>query len=257
MRKLRNVLLALVAIGIVILLTGYLVLRDGLAADRPPGRVETAVARRLVLLSIPASARAQSNPQASDPEAWSAGAAHFADRCAVCHGPDGRGSKELASRMYPPVPNLADDDIQRFSDGALFAIIQNGVRWTGMPAFRDDFTSNDIWRLVAFVRHIPAAAPAATESAGKRGDTSAHGRSTITMDGTVFTPGELTVTAGETVTWINHDPFPHNATSTAGGFSSGDLGPDERWQFRATTVGRFPYVCTLHPGMKGLLVVQP
>lgn len=82
-----------------------------------------------------------------------------------------------------------------------------------------------------------------------------HAPAAITIEGTSFTPSELSVKLGEPVVWINKDPFPHNVTSTAGGFHSGDVGSDHRWQWRATKVGRFAYVCTLHPGMKGTLVV--
>ncbi|HYM22462.1 MAG TPA: cupredoxin family copper-binding protein, partial [Vicinamibacterales bacterium] len=79
----------------------------------------------------------------------------------------------------------------------------------------------------------------------------------IAMDGTSFAPAEMTVKVGDTVTWINKDPFPHNISSKAGGLHSGDLEPDASWQFHATTPGSFHYVCTLHPGMKGTLVVTP
>ena len=93
-----------------------------------PDGSETAVARRLVWLSIPAAARARPNPQADTPDPWRAGADHFAEHCAVCHGPAGRGDSGARLQMYPPVPDLASPAIQEFSDGALFAIIQNGVR---------------------------------------------------------------------------------------------------------------------------------
>jgi plastocyanin len=79
---------------------------------------------------------------------------------------------------------------------------------------------------------------------------------TVAMDGTTFDPGEVTVAVGDTVTWVNKDPFPHNVTSKAGGFRSGDLAPDATWRFRARTRGSFPFECTLHPGMMGTLHVK-
>jgi plastocyanin len=251
-----------------------MVVRRGLAADVPPGALETAVARRLVWLSIPAATRAQTNPHATDRDAWKDGADHFAEHCAVCHGSTGRGASGFAAHMYPPVPNLASDDVQRLSDGALFAIIDNGVRWTGMPAFRGDHSADEIWKLVAFVRHVPQAADDPQQAHDDHHERTSHddhehspspddhrpGRSaagTISMDGTGFTPRELTVHAGDTVRWVNKDPFPHNVASGAGGFKSGDLDPDAQWQFTPTRAGRFPYVCTLHPGMSGTLIVEP
>jgi plastocyanin len=76
------------------------------------------------------------------------------------------------------------------------------------------------------------------------------------MNGTRFVPADVTVKLGETVTWTNKDPFPHNVFSSTGGFSSQDLKPGAAWRFRPKNEGRFPYVCTLHPGMQGTLVVN-
>ncbi len=43
---------------------------------------------------------------------------------------------------------------------------------------------------------------------------------TVAIDGTKFDPETVTVKAGDTVVWINKDPFPHTVTSQAGGFDS-------------------------------------
>jgi plastocyanin len=254
MRIVRTTIVVLFAIGVAAAAGAYGVLRDGLAADRPPGRLETAVARRLVRLSIPAAARAQTNPMAGAPDQWRAGADHFAEHCAVCHGPGGRGDSEIGSKMYPPVPDLASPAIQEFSDGALFSIIQHGVRWTGMPSFRAAHDDDETWALVAFVRHVPRLTSTAELPASPGG--SRDRATAVTMDGTTFSPSELSVRVGETVAWTNQDPFPHNVTSALGGFHSPDLEPGQTWRWHAAKAGTFPYVCTLHPGMKGTLIVN-
>jgi plastocyanin len=141
----------------------------------------------------------------------------------------------------------------------LFAVIQNGVRWTGMPAFRGEHTPDEIWQLVSFVRRVPQLSPADLGPDSTAGADSAAGASssaTVAMEGTTFVPGEIRVAVGQEVTWSNKDPFPHNVSSTPGGFSSRDLEPGEEWRFRAEAEGRFPYVCTLHPGMEGTLIVE-
>jgi plastocyanin len=224
------------------------------AADRAPGPVETAIARRLVRLSIPRSERDAANPFGGDQLAWRSAADHFTEHCAVCHGADGRGSG-IGSHMYPPVPDLASPPIQQFSDGALFSIIQNGVRWTGMPAFRSTDDADEIWKLVSFVRHVPAL----TAAALARHDNDVGSRAaaaTVVMDGTAFQPAEVVVRAGEVLEWVNKDPFPHNVSSAAAGLHSGDLEPDRTWRYRAVTRGTFEYVCTLHPGMSGVINVK-
>jgi mono/diheme cytochrome c family protein len=155
MRFLRDAvvtLLILALIGTIAVL--LLVRRGGLAANKEPGRLEHSIADRLVRLSIPAGADRQTNPFSADPDAWREVREHYMDHCAVCHGRDGRGS-EIGANMYPRVPDLTDAEVQERSDGALFYIIQNGVRWTGMPAWQAEHSPEETWRLVSFIRKAP------------------------------------------------------------------------------------------------------
>ena len=145
------VLLAVIATGIAFVM----VRRGGLGADAQPGRMERAVARQLVRLSIPAEAEKQQNPLASDANVWREAREHYADHCAVCHGRDGKGNTDVGKNMYPKVPDLTGPEVQKRSDGALFYIIQNGVRWTGMPAWKNEHSPEDSWKLVAFLRKVP------------------------------------------------------------------------------------------------------
>lgn len=250
----RVALIGLIVAAVVVLAAVAFVRKAGLAADREPYPIESFVARNLVRLSIPSSLSSAASPFSNDPEAWRTGSENFKGRCAVCHGPDGRGRSTFGPNMYPPVPDLAAADIQQFSDGELFAIIRHGVSWTGMPAFRWVLGDDDIWRLVAFVRHVPQlpASHAEQQSAPAAAPQDAE----VVMDGTQFTPGDLSVSVGQTVKWRNDDPFPHNVESKSGGFHSGDLEPGTRWQFKVTERGTFEYECSLHPGMKGVLKVR-
>jgi plastocyanin len=226
------------------------VLQTGLSADRAPGRVETLVARNLVRLSIPTHEASRNNPL-NGSGAWQQGAELFRRHCSLCHGANGRGATAIGPRMNPPVPDLASHDVQRFSDGALFAIVSHGVSWTGMPAFAGVLGESDRWKLVSFVRRTPTLTAAELLP---RDQSKASAR--IVMDGTSFRPAEATVHTGEPVLWANLDPFPHNVTSASGNFHSGDLAPDGTWVFRPTERGTFEYHCTLHPGMKAVLRVR-
>ena len=79
---------------------------------------------------------------------------------------------------------------------------------------------------------------------------------TVAMEGTAFQPVALTVKAGESIVWINKDPFPHTVTSSAGGFDSKPLEPAQSWAYVASKPGEFSYTCSLHPTMKGTLRVE-
>jgi plastocyanin len=79
---------------------------------------------------------------------------------------------------------------------------------------------------------------------------------TIAIDGVKFQPAEVTVSVGDTVVWINKDPFPHNVTSNDGVFHSKNLDSSQSFRFRPTKPGTFPYVCTLHPTMAAVIHVE-
>jgi amicyanin len=77
----------------------------------------------------------------------------------------------------------------------------------------------------------------------------------VTITDFAFAPQELTITAGDTVTWTNNDPVIHTATSTGGAFDSGDIDTGESFSLTFTTPGTYDYLCTPHPIMTGRIVV--
>ena len=79
---------------------------------------------------------------------------------------------------------------------------------------------------------------------------------TITIEAVAFSPGELTVKAGDSIVWVNKDPFPHTVTSKASGFDSSTMQPDQSWTLTPSAPGEMSYVCTLHPNMKGKIRIQ-
>ena len=79
---------------------------------------------------------------------------------------------------------------------------------------------------------------------------------TVEIEAMKFSPATLEVKAGDTIIWKNRDAFPHNATADNKGFRSGDMQSGQSWKFKARNKGEFPYVCTLHPGMKAMLTVK-
>ncbi|HLQ12925.1 MAG TPA: cupredoxin family copper-binding protein [Steroidobacteraceae bacterium] len=78
----------------------------------------------------------------------------------------------------------------------------------------------------------------------------------VTIDGVRFDPQELTVRAGDTIVWSNHDPFPHTATAVGRQFNSREIASGRSWKFTARKKGVFAYACLLHPTMLGTLRVE-
>jgi plastocyanin len=78
---------------------------------------------------------------------------------------------------------------------------------------------------------------------------------TVVMDGVKYTPEALTVKRGDTVVWVNKDPFPHTVTAK-GAFDSREIAAGKSWRWRARKSGDYAYTCTLHPNMNGTLKVE-
>lgn len=88
------------------------------------------------------------------------------------------------------------------------------------------------------------------------GPAAAHAAShTIVIEGVQYEPQTLTVMRGDTVTWINKDPFPHTVTAP-GAFDSREIAANRSWRYTAQKAGHYDYVCTLHPNMKATLIVR-
>src|SRR5256714_11462369 len=136
-------------------------IRGGLSAREQPSMLEVFVARRVRSLAIPASARSAANPVALTPDVIAAARAHFADHCASCHANDGSGQTEIGQNLYPRVPDIRLARTQELTDGELFAIIEDGVRFTGMPAWGDKSEQSQLasWHLGHFIRHLPHITP--------------------------------------------------------------------------------------------------
>jgi len=71
-----------------------------------------------------------------------------------------------------------------------------------------------------------------------------------------FTPATLTVSVGTTVTWTNNDGMTHTVTSDASSFDSGDITMGSKYSRVFSVAGTFTYHCTIHPAMKGTIVVK-
>jgi mono/diheme cytochrome c family protein len=155
-RFLRDALITLAIATTVLLVAGYVSLNDLFFASAPPGPVETSLAGRARNLAIPSEARQARNPFAGQKDAWREALDHYAEHCESCHAYDGRGGGEVGRNLNPRTPDMALARTQQLTDGQLFYIIQNGVRWTGMPAWKGHHTPEESWKLVSFIRHIPS-----------------------------------------------------------------------------------------------------
>ena len=97
----------------------------------------------------------------------------------------------------------------------------------------------------------PATTPATPTPAG--------GSNQIAIKNFAFSPAALTIKTGTTVTWTNQDGAPHQISSDPGApvaFNSESLANGASYQFTFTQAGTYDYHCTIHPAMKGTIIVQ-
>jgi len=155
----RGLKFVVALLALAIGLAAYATLHISSRARETPSAGEAWLAHRLRSLSIPKEARAAQNPFTSSPELLQEATHHFADHCARCHGNDGGGETEMGRHLYPRAPDMRLAATQNLTDGELYYIIHNGVRWTGMPAWGDADRDQDSWKLVLFIRHLPRITP--------------------------------------------------------------------------------------------------
>ena len=85
---------------------------------------------------------------------------------------------------------------------------------------------------------------------------SAAATTTVTIKDFEFSPAQVTVSVGDTVTWNNEGPTAHSATASDGSFDTGIYGKGQSRSHTFNDAGTFAYICTPHPFMKGTVTVE-
>ena len=79
---------------------------------------------------------------------------------------------------------------------------------------------------------------------------------TIRMKDKKYVPDSLTIKAGDTVTWQNDDDHDHTVIADDKSFKSGNINPDDTFEYTFKKTGTFKYSCKYHPRMKGTITVE-
>lgn len=156
MSGIKTILILLIGGLLFALLAGLCLYGHGIAA-KTPSKLETrlmTVAKHRLLVN----GKETKNPMPMTPETMTAGRQSFLHYCYACHGLDGHATGvPFADAMSPPVPSLASSNVQTYTDGQLHWVIENGLWPTGMPAAKGILTDDEIWSIVAYLRHLPPA----------------------------------------------------------------------------------------------------
>jgi mono/diheme cytochrome c family protein len=122
---------------------------------RAPSSLETKAANS-VKHHLTIHNKGEQNPLTDDAGTVERGQKAFSYYCVSCHGLDGQATGvPFATRMSPPVPSLADAEVQAYTDGQLKRIIDDGIYPSGMPASKGMLSDDEIWSIIRFIRHLP------------------------------------------------------------------------------------------------------
>jgi mono/diheme cytochrome c family protein len=93
-------------------------------------------------------------PPAANDEQMRAGYKLYSETCVYCHGAPGKDPTDIGKGLNPEPPYLPDV-VGRWSSGELYWIVHNGVRMTGMPAFGETHSDEELRAVVAFIQKLP------------------------------------------------------------------------------------------------------
>src|SRR4030095_2871854 len=101
--------------------------------------------------SVQLRAREHETPNLASADVIDKGFAHYRDRCLRCHGGPGHAPDDAALGMTPVPANLIPTT-QQWTAAKIHWVVKNGIKMTGMPAWRYRMSDDEIWEVVAFIK---------------------------------------------------------------------------------------------------------
>jgi len=164
----KGFVLGVFATIVVALGCGYIALRNGIIpanADANPGWLETWAAETSLDATLHREAQG-TNPVSMTDDNLIAAIKLYGQHCAICHGTSkgDASASPVAKGLYPRPPQLATDGVEDDPEGFSFWKIKHGIRWTGMPSWKEALTDQQIWTLALFLKHMDKLPPAAEQA---------------------------------------------------------------------------------------------
>ncbi len=159
----RGVVIGVVATLVAMALFGYIGIEAGAMpanADAKPSKIERWAARTSLRATLNREAPKIANPVRLTDENLTAGIKLYRQNCAVCHGGVDGTPSNVAKGLYQKPPQLAKDGVEDDPDGIVYWKINHGIRLTGMPAFGEALTDQQLWQLTLFLKHMDSLPPA-------------------------------------------------------------------------------------------------
>ena len=129
-------------------------------ADAKPPAAEKWLAKKALKAAIARQASSAANPVALNDANLLEGIRLYAADCAVCHGAADAQASDVALGLYQKAPQLARYGVEDDEDGEIYWKIYHGIRMTGMPAFRETLSEEQMWKIALFLKNMDSLPPA-------------------------------------------------------------------------------------------------
>jgi len=146
-----GVVFTLIAIAVAVVAVSHLGLYP-IGADNPPSAVERTLAMRALDVYADKHKPTMENPVNPTRENLAEGQHLYEDHCALCHGSAKTQESPLRNHFNPPVPQLIAH-VPEDEDAWVFWVTKHGARMTGMPSWDGILSDDQIWKVVAYVKH--------------------------------------------------------------------------------------------------------
>jgi mono/diheme cytochrome c family protein len=164
----KGFVLGIVLTIITVAVVGYVVIVTGTipaaAANGQSLPLEVWAARTSLEATLNQDAPTGPNPVPLTDANLIAGIGLYGQHCAFCHGTAQGEPSPVARGQYPAPPQLPKHGVENDPEGWTFWKIQNGIRWTGMPSWKNTMNAQQMWQLALFLKHMDQLPPAAEQA---------------------------------------------------------------------------------------------
>jgi mono/diheme cytochrome c family protein len=116
--------------------------------------LEDAIGTNRVLAAIPPRYKALTNPVFPTTGNLNSAESLYLSNCNLCHGSDGMGDAPIGKNLFPPAADLTAKKTKNKTDGELYWIVENGLSFVGMPAFKPILKEMKLWEIVLHIRAL-------------------------------------------------------------------------------------------------------